>query len=128
MNQILKSIQRDLWILGGDLASELVTANVPRISKEQLDRIESVTDELNSELPRLRRFIPPGGSVPGAELHVARAVCRRAERRIVALSKAESINPDVLPYVNRLSSLLFVLARTVNKIQRVPEEEFVRDK
>jgi cob(I)alamin adenosyltransferase len=128
LDQILKSIQRDLWILGGDLASELVTANIPRISKEQLDRLESVTDELNSGLPRLRRFILPGGSVPGAELHVARAVCRRAERRIVALSKIESINPDVLPYINRLSSFLFVLARIVNKRARVPEEEFVRDK
>jgi len=126
--EILKAIQRDLWVLGGDLASELVTANVPRISKEQLDRLESVTDELNSGLPQLRRFILPGGSVPGAELHVARAVCRRAERRIVALSKVESINPDVLPYINRLSSSLFVLARAVNKMQRVPEEEFVRDK
>ena len=128
LDQILKTIQRDLWILGGDLASELVTPNVPRMTKEQLDRLESVTDDLNSGLPRLRRFILPGGSVPGAELHVARAVCRRAERRIVALSKIESINPDVLPYINRLSSLLFVLARTVNKIQRVPEEEFVREK
>jgi len=128
LDQILKNFQRDLWILGGDLASELVTANVPRISKEQLDSLESVTDELNSGLPSLRRFILPGGSVAGAELHVARAVCRRAERRIVALSKVESINPDVLPYINRLSSFLFVLARTVNKMERVPEEEFVRDK
>src|SRR5207245_5654250 len=100
-----------------DSASELVTANIPRISKEQLDRLESVTDELNSGLPRLRRFILPGGSVPGAELHVARAVCRRAERRIVTLSKRESINPEVLPYINRLSRLLFVLARQVNKMQ-----------
>lgn len=128
LNELLKSIQRDLWILGGDLASELVTANVPRISKEQLERLESVTDELNAGLPRLRRFILPGGSVPGAELHVARAVCRRAERRIVALSRVESINPDILPYINRLSSFLFVLARAVNKTQRIPEEEFVRDK
>jgi len=128
LNAILKGVQRDLWVLGGDLASELLTANVPRISREQLDRLESVTDELNSGLPRLRRFILPGGSISGAELHVARAVCRRAERRTVALSKVESINPDVLPYINRLSSLLFVLARTVNKTQRVPEEEFVREK
>jgi len=128
LNEILKSVQRDLWILGGDLASELVTANVPRITKEQLDRLEGVTDELNAGLPRLRRFILPGGSIPGAELHVARAVCRRAERRIVTLSKIESINPDVLPYINRLSSFLFILARVVNKMQRVPEEEFVREK
>src|SRR3989475_10992723 len=123
LEEILKDIQRDLWILGGDVASELVAANVPRITKEQLVRIESATDELNSGLPQLRRFILPGGSVPGAELHVARAVCRRAERRIVALSKIEAINPEVLPYINRLSSMLFVLARTANKLQRVPEEE-----
>jgi cob(I)alamin adenosyltransferase len=128
LDKVLKSVQRDLWILGGDLASELVTANVPRISKENLDRLEGVTDELNSGLPRLQRFILPGGSVAGAELHVARAVCRRAERRIVSLSKVESINPDILPYINRLSSFLFVLARKVNKTARVPEEEFVREK
>src|SRR5207253_1398101 len=119
VNQILKSIQRDLWILGGDLASELVTANVPRISKEQLDRLESVTDDLNSGLPRLRRFILPGGSVPGAELHVARAVCRRTERRSGALAKLESINQRGLQSIQCMSSRLLVLARIVNKIQRV---------
>ena len=122
----LKQIQEDLWILGGDLANELVNAKVPRIGKGQLRRLESVTDELNSGLPRLRRFIMPGGSLAGAELHVARAVCRRAERRIVALSKVESINPDVVPYINRLSSFLFVLAREINKRQKMPEEELVR--
>src|SRR5207245_4876335 len=94
LDQILKNVQRDLWILGGDLASELVSANVPRIGNEQLDRLESVTDELNSGLPRPRRFILPGGSVAGAELHVARAVCRRAERRMVALSKIGSIDRE----------------------------------
>src|ERR1700739_2369856 len=65
LDQILKSVQRDLWVLGGDLASELVSANVPRISKEHLDRLERVTNELNSGLPQLRRFILPGGSIQG---------------------------------------------------------------
>jgi cob(I)alamin adenosyltransferase len=128
MDQILKNIQRDLWVLGGDLAYPLVYANVPRISKVQLDMLQTVTDDLFSRLPELHKFILPGGSLPGAELHVARAVCRRAESRIVALSKVDSINPDVIPYINRLSSFLFVLARTVNKMQQVPEEEFARDK
>jgi cob(I)alamin adenosyltransferase len=122
---ILKSVQQDLFVLGGDLANELVNARVPRIGKEELHRLESATDELNSGLATLRRFILPGGSLPGAELHVARAVCRRAERRIVTLSKSESINPEVIPYINRLSSFLFVLARAVNKRARVPEEEWV---
>jgi cob(I)alamin adenosyltransferase len=125
LGQVLKNVQDDLFVVGGDLASELVNAKVPRIGKKELQRLESATDELNSELPTLRRFILPGGSLPGAELHVARAVCRRAERRIVALSKVESINPDVIPYINRLSSFLFVLARAVNKRERVPEEEWV---
>ena len=125
LSQILKNVQEDLFVLGGDLASELVSASVPRIGKTQLSRLESVTNELNAGLASLKRFILPGGSLPGAELHVARAVCRRAERRIVTLSKVESINPDVIPYVNRLSSFLFVVARAINRQQRVPEEEWV---
>lgn len=111
--------------MGGDLANELVNAKIPRIEKSHLARLESTTDEINDGLPSLRRFILPGGSLPGAELHVARAVCRRAERRIVALSKTESINPVILPYINRLSSFLFVSARAVNKLEGRPEEEWI---
>ncbi len=125
LSQMLKNVQEDLFVLGGDLASEIVTANVARIGKTQLERLEEVTDDLNEGLVKLRRFILPGGSLPGAELHVARAVCRRAERRIISLSKTESINPDILPYINRLSSFLFVMARTVNKREHIPEEEWV---
>jgi cob(I)alamin adenosyltransferase len=125
LSETLKQVQEDLFVLGGDLASELVNAKIPRIGKLQLDRLEKVTDESNSALPRLRRFILPGGSLAGAELHVARAVCRRAERRIVALSKSESINPEVLPYINRLSSFLFVLAREMNRMDRVPDVEWL---
>lgn len=121
----LKTIQEDLFVLGGDLANELVNVKIPRIGKTQLSRLEAVTDDLNDGLPRLKRFILPGGSLPGAELHVARAVCRRAERRIVTLVRAESINPEVLPYINRLSSFLFVLARAINQSEGVPEEEWV---
>ncbi len=127
LNQILKNLQEDLFTLGGDLASELVTANVPRIGKIHLKRLEQVTDEMDSGLERLRRFILPSGGVAGSQLHVARAVCRRAERRIVALSRAESINPDVIPYINRLSSFLFVAARTVNKTEGVPEVEWTHE-
>lgn len=125
MGQILKDIQEDLFVLGGDLANELVKPTIPRIGTAQLKRLEATTDDLNSELPALHRFILPGGTLAGAELHVARAVCRRAERRIVALSKTESINPDVVPYINRLSSLLFVLARKMNMKERISEEEWV---
>ena len=125
MSEILKDVQKDLFTLGGDLASEIVSANVPRIGKANLSKLEDVTDELNAGLSSLRRFILPGGSMPGAELHVARAVCRRAERRIVALARVEAINPDIIPYINRLSSFLFVIARAVNKSEHVTEEEWV---
>ncbi len=125
LGHVLRDVQEDLFMLGGDLANELVKPTIPRIGKPQLARLESVTDEMNSGLPSLHRFILPGGSLVGAELHVARAVCRRAERRIVALSKVESINPEVVPYINRLSSLFFVLARAVNIKDEVPEEEWI---
>ena len=122
----LRNVQEDLWILGGDLSNELVNAKIPRIGKKNLDSLEAITDELNSALPRLHRFIMPGGSLAGAELHVARAVCRRAERRIIALSKTESVNPEIVPYVNRLSSFLFVLAREINRREGSAEEELLR--
>ena len=125
LESALRSVQEDLFIMGGDLANEIVNAKIPRIEKSHLARLESTTDEINEGLPSLRRFILPGGSLPGAELHVARAVCRRAERRIVALSKVESINPVIVPYINRLSSFLFVSARVVNKQEGRPEEEWV---
>ena len=125
--KILKSVQEDLFTLGGDLASELVSAKVPRINKSHVDNLEKTIDSINDELKPLRRFILPTGSIGAAQLHVARAVCRRAERRIASLAKIESINPEAIPYVNRLSSLLFVLARWVNQVDKVKEEEWTHE-
>ena len=125
--KILKTIQEDLFTLGGDLASELVSANVPRISKSHVDNLEKTIDAIHVKLRPLRRFILPTGSVAGAQFHVARAVCRRAERRVVALAKIEAINPDAVPYVNRLSSLLFDLARAANQRDKVREEEWTHE-
>ena len=125
--KILKNVQEDLFTLGGDLASELVSAKVPRINKSHIDNLEKTIDSINDELKPLRRFILPTGSLGAAQLHVARAVCRRAERRITSLAKIESINPEAIPYVNRLSSLLFVLARWVNHVDKVKEEEWTHD-
>ncbi len=125
--KILKGVQEDLFTLGGDLASELVTANVPRIGKSHVDNLEKTIDSIHSELKPLRRFILPTGSVAGAQLHVARAVCRRAERRVAALAKIEPINPEAIPYVNRLSSLLFDLARWANQRDKVKEEEWTHE-
>jgi len=105
----LLNIQHILFDLGGELAipdSKMVTeANV--------EYIEKIIDEYNSSLPPLKEFILPGGSVPAAVCHTARAVCRRAERQLVGLSKEISVNEDSLKFLNRLSDLLFVFARTM---------------
>ena len=110
-------LQRDLFALGAQLADP--TAQVgAKVSKAvvrdgDIERLEQVIDRLESDLPPLRNFILAGGSPCGAALHVARAVCRRAERGMVALDPP--IEPVLLQYINRLSDLLFVLARTANQ-------------
>src|SRR5262249_37519483 len=109
-------LQRDLFALAAQLADPAdKIAN--RVTKAALDaedvvRLEHLIDRLETEVPPLRRFILPGGMTAGAVLHIARTVCRRAERRIVSLTPP--IDPVLLRYVNRLSDLLFVLARVVN--------------
>ena len=119
----LKEIQGRLFIAGGDAATELESAQqVPRISASDTKRIEELTDGLLAGLPPLRNFILPGGSQSGAMLHLARAVCRRAERRLVAAGRAEDMNPELLPFFNRLSSYLFNLSRWENRRARKKEE------
>ncbi len=123
----LRGVQRDLFTLGGDLASELVSAKVPRVERRHVEGLEKVLEEVHGGLRPLKRFILPAGGVAGAELQVARAVCRRAERRVAALARVESVNPEAIPYLNRLSSLLFDLARLVNKEEGVVEEEWTHE-
>lgn len=127
LDGILRAVQKDLFVLGGDLATELVSAKVPRIEKRHVADLEKVLDGVHGELKPLRRFVLPTGGVVGAGLHVARAVCRRAERRVASLAKVESVNPEAIPYLNRLSSLLFDLARLANKSEGLPEEEWTHD-
>ncbi len=127
IEEILKNVQKDLFTLGGDLASELVTAKVPRIERSHVANLERILDEAHRELLPLRRFILPAGGLVGAELHVARSVCRRAERRVASLAKSEPISPEAIPYLNRLSSLLFDLARLANREDGMAEEEWVHE-
>ena len=119
-------LQRDLFALGAQLAdpADRIADRVTKAALGDADvaRLERLIDRLETELPPLRRFILAGGTPAGAALHVARTVCRRAERRIVALEPA--VDPVLLRYVNRLSDLLFVLARAVNHRARVPETEW----
>jgi cob(I)alamin adenosyltransferase len=122
----LTQIQRDLFALGAQLAdpagkiAERVTKAV--ISDADVERLERTIDRFEEEVTPLRHFILAGGGAPGAALHVARAVCRRAERRMVALEPA--VEPVLLKYVNRLSDLLFVLGRAANGRAGVPEQEW----
>jgi cob(I)alamin adenosyltransferase len=121
----LKKIQAELFTAGADLATELSTSGngrVPRIQKKDTERLEKLVDELQVRLPRLRSFILPGGSPLSSSLHLARAVCRRAERRVVALGHDQRINPELVPYLNRLSTYLFNLARLANALEKVEDE------
>jgi cob(I)alamin adenosyltransferase len=112
----LKAVQNMLFVAGGDLSAEDgAKTRVPRISHQHTMAIEAMTDTALKSLPPLKNFILPGGSRVGAELQFARAVCRRAERRVVAASRTEGINPELLPFFNRLSSYLFNLSRLANK-------------
>ncbi len=119
---MLIRIQGELFEVGADLATPSARGEtVPRIQPEETARLESEIDRFEEELPPLRHFILPGGSPGGAALHSARAVCRRAERLLVTLERAEEVNPEVGRYLNRLSDHLFVLARLVNHRAGVPE-------
>jgi cob(I)alamin adenosyltransferase len=107
----LTDIQNELFDLGG----ELCIPGTQMIAQNQIDRLERQLDQLNSQLAPLKEFIMPGGSAAAAACHVARTVCRRAERRVITLARTESVNPLAIAYLNRLSDYLFVLARFLNK-------------
>lgn len=116
--ELLRSIQHDLFDVGGDLcwpttAGETATSHL-RVTPAQAERLERAIDRLNDGLPPLTSFVLPGGSPAAAGLHHARTVCRRAERAVVALMHREVVSPPVIVYLNRLSDLLFVLARVAN--------------
>jgi cob(I)alamin adenosyltransferase len=112
----VRIVQDELFVIGADLATplEAEAAWITRVSEANVTRLEREIDAMDEQLPPLKNFILPGGTVGAASLHVARTVCRRAERWIVALSQEENINPSVLHYVNRLSDWLFVAARYEN--------------
>ncbi len=124
---MLAQIQRDLFALGARLAdpASRIAARVTKVAVTPADiaRLEGWIDLLESELPPLRRFILAGGSAAGASLHVARTICRRAERGMVGLG-AGAFENDLLVYMNRLSDLLFVMARAANRRAGVTEAEW----
>jgi cob(I)alamin adenosyltransferase len=116
----LTRIQNELFDLGADLSVPIGVEGRLRVTQEQVDRLEQLCDELNESLPELKSFVLPGGSRIAAQLHVARTVCRRAERQALAAASAVEVNPLALVYLNRLSDLLFILARAANAGQDEP--------
>jgi len=113
--ELLDEIQHRLFDLGAELATPAGAGGAgPAIGDDAIDRLERTIDRLQALLPPLREFILPGGTPLAAALHVARTVCRRAERRLVTLAREETVRADLLRYLNRLSDFLFVLARVAN--------------
>lgn len=127
LDEMAVAAQRDLFAIGARLADpgSRIASRVTKASIGAADvaRLESWIDRVDGAVPPLRTFILQGGSPAGAALHLARAVCRRAERRIVGLG-ADSVEPDILRYVNRLSDLLFAMARAVNHRAGAAETEW----
>jgi cob(I)alamin adenosyltransferase len=119
----LKAIQNDLFHLGSDLCVPEADRErpLPRIEARHVEGLEALMDRLMAELPPLEEFVLPGGSPAAAQLHVARAVCRRVERESIALSRQEAVSSAASRYLNRLSDALFVLARYENKMKQQPD-------
>jgi len=112
----LEGIQSQLFDLGAELASPTpqIAAALPRLADADVEALEAAIDRLERDLAPLSRFVLPGGTALAARLHLARTVCRRAERRLVALAEREAVEPRLIRYLNRLGDLLFVMARWCN--------------
>lgn len=120
----LKTIQEHLFVLGADLATpESSKTRIDRVDEQEIEYLESAIDDMSESLPELKNFILPGGSPTGAKLHIARTICRRAERlAVLCMEKEEKISGLTLKYLNRLSDFLFVAARYENREADTPEE------
>ena len=114
MREPLERIQNELFDVGADLSVPWGVTDRLRVEQGMIDRLEADCDAFNAELPDLRSFVLPGGTEASARLHVARTICRRAERDVLLGSEEVELNPLVLRYLNRLSDLLFILARAAN--------------
>jgi cob(I)alamin adenosyltransferase len=122
---VLEKIQNKLFVIGAHLASDksagMIKKQLP-VGEADVVMLEKEMDELFNVLPRLNNFILPGGCQASSFCHVARTICRRAERRIVELSEKNEVDSDLIKYVNRLSDYLFVLSRKVSMDQNAPEK------
>ncbi len=114
LRPVLVRVQNELFDLGADLSVPVEREDRLRVTQQLVDALEDECDRFNAELPELKSFVLPGGTEAAARLHVARTVCRRAEREALEASGAHDVNPLALVYLNRLSDLLFILSRAAN--------------
>ena len=121
---LLTDVQHDLFDLGGELSIPGHAA----VAAAHVDRLEAAVERYNADLPMLKEFVLPGGTRAAALAHVARTVCRRAERAVVALAGHEAVSTPSRIYLNRLSDLLFVVARALNRAGRVPDVLWQKDR
>lgn len=114
LDAVLAVVQNQLFVVGADLASPGESPYIPRVSAELTSFLEEQIDAMEAELSPLKQFILPGGHPVASHLHLARTICRRAERVVVTLAAEEEVRPEILTYLNRLSDFLFVAARIAN--------------
>jgi len=119
---LFTKIQNDLFILGADLSNPNLSKNENRTSDEMTNFLEERIDEFDKSLPFLKNFILPGGNCSASYIHLCRAITRRAEIQVVLLAKREKINKNCIKYLNRLSDLLFIIGRTINKRKGINEK------
>lgn len=119
---ILDKVQNDLFVIGAELATVTQKGSESRITGDDVLWLEKTSDQIESELVPIKKFVLPNGSQIASALHAARSVCRRAERRIVSLARNGNVNPEIIRYVNRLSDVLFVMARYVNQRLSIAEK------
>jgi cob(I)alamin adenosyltransferase len=117
----LRRVQNELFDVGADLCVPLEVEGRLRVEQPMIDRLEELCDAFNEELPDLKSFVLPGGTSASAGLHVARTVCRRAEREALVAAREHDVNPLVAVYLNRMSDLLFILARAANALAGIDE-------
>jgi cob(I)alamin adenosyltransferase len=121
LRNLLTKIQNDLFVVGADLANPNLKNKSNRVTPEMVLFLEKEIDSLEKKLPQITFFILPGGDLISSQVHLARAICRRSETDIVKLSESQKINNESLIYINRLSDLLFVVARTINKRKKISD-------
>ncbi|MDC0210100.1 cob(I)yrinic acid a,c-diamide adenosyltransferase [Nitrosopumilus sp.] len=115
VREVLNTIQNELFLLGSDLSNQNLNDLKNRISLDMVEKLEKIIDEFELELPPITNFILPGGNVAAAQIHQVRTIVRRAETLVVQLSDKDEINSNCIKYLNRLSDLMFVMGRLINK-------------